>query len=306
MSGRNKLGIFVITYNRAPKLRNTLEFLVHSSLKDYFITVLDNGSTDDSALVAKTFESKLANLRVVTNRVNVGPNANFLKAIELSDFEYTWVLCDDDLIDLSHFDNVHRVIENEKLDLIHVGAHAQKEWRFGGQTKPVQTLVSEGYNFFKFASFMPCNIFRTSVFHRQYLIKAYNNIGNGYPHMAYAFGHYATDASLYISERQVMTAVIGEQGYDLKSWLFWWMKTCELLEDKKAVRLAFLDQWKEENEPDDRKAAGKFFYDMYPIYKRQPSLRRFVKDYFTEEDKRFFRVLQMKIHLGIKINPQSF
>lgn len=238
---KQNLEIFIITYNRSKLLVETLNQLSNSSLHNYKITVLDNKSTDNTALDAANLVAILPNLTVITNKENIGPNANFLRAFDYSNSKYTWVLCDDDIFDLSHFDDVLSVIEDNKIDLIHVGAHKQERWVGGIYNTPEQLLL-RGYAYFRFSSFMPCNIFRTELFVKEYLVKGYNNAGNAYPHMPYLFSIYSENKNIYVSKQQIVFAQAG-QSYSYKQWYLWWMKTCELLLYPKEVKKAYLNQW---------------------------------------------------------------
>ena len=241
-----KLGIFIITYNRVEFLNRTLNYLAVSPLRLYPITILDNASTDNTAVVASAMIRNLPNMVVISNKVNVGANANFLKAFEYSKHEYTWVICDDDTFDLSEINDVLEVLEEGKVNLIHVGAHTQKVWRMGGKYSTPKELLLEHYAYFKFSSFMPCNIFKTDKFNKEYLVKGYNNIGNSYPHMPFLLGIYSSNEKLYVAKRQIVFAHLGGQSYSYKEWYPWWMKTCELLIAPTEVKRAYLDQWRDD------------------------------------------------------------
>lgn len=246
------LNIFIVTYNRAPLLRRTLGYLAASCLRDFPITVLNNASTDDTAAVANEASAGLSDFKLITHHANVGANANILRAFDHSRARYTWILCDDDIVDLSHFADVLRVLEVGEVDLIHVGAHKQDTWNLGGVTDSPRNLLAQGYAYFKFSSFTPCNIFKTQTFVKNYLIKGYNNIGNSYPHMPFAFGTYLQDKLIYISKKQLVEAQ-GGQSYSPKDWYLWWMKTCELLKIHSEVRNAYLNQWQDNGYVSDKK-----------------------------------------------------
>lgn len=277
------LEIFVVTYNRQNKLRATLDYLANSKIKDLSITVLNNKSTDDSLEVANSFKNKLSNLNVVTNKVNVGANANILKAFELSNSTYTWVLCDDDVINLSNFDDVLKVAHEGDVNLIHVGAHAQKEWLFGGKYSTPKELLAVGYPYFKFSSFIPCNIFKTESFTNNFMIQAYNNIVNAYPHMPFLLSVFKNDEKMYVSESQIMTAGMEGQSYTVTEWFFWWMKTCELLINPKEVRIAFLDQWKDIGMSNEEFGLQSFMHAK-SLFDDKEFILRFEKKYMTPND----------------------
>jgi glycosyltransferase involved in cell wall biosynthesis len=240
-----KLEVFVITYNRSISLNNTLNALAGTPIANYPITVLDNCSTDNTAHVASRFYQSFSNYRLISNKINVGACANILKAIELCESEYIWILCDDDLFNLTDLIDIEEAIQSGTFDLIHVGAHPEKDWKFGGQYKTPRELIIEGYPYFKFSSFLPCNIFKRESFTKRFMIEAYNNIANAYPQMPYLISLYSEDKTIYIAKNQIVTAVVSGQSYNVDSWFIWWMKTCEGLRNIEDTRIAFLDQWNE-------------------------------------------------------------
>ncbi|TFZ67414.1 glycosyltransferase family 2 protein [Hymenobacter sp. UV11] len=277
------LGIYVITYNRAENLRQTLNYIDNSRLRDFPITVLNNCSDDNTVAVAESFIGQLPDFKVISNKYNIGLGANFLKTFDLGDYRYTWVLCDDDFISPSDMDDVLQVIQKGEVDLIHVGAHAQKVWPFGGCTLTPKQLLDKGYPYFKFSSFIPCNIFKTESFINYSMAKAYGNIVNAYPHMPFLFNMYEQDVELYICKNPLVIANPSNSGYSLETWYNWWMKTCELLSNKEDVRQAYLDQWQSicESNVED---AFRNFSRAKKEFKNKSYFIQFQEKYFNKQD----------------------
>ena len=141
--------IFIITYNRADFLRKTLMYLKDSKLSNFKITILNNCSTDNTINTFKEFQSEydicFQNLNMISHVFNVGANVNFMKAIELSASQYTWVLCDDDIIDASDIEDVFEILNQGEVDLIHVGAHPEKERNIFAVKENVKNLLHFTY-----------------------------------------------------------------------------------------------------------------------------------------------------------------
>ena len=294
------LNIFIVTYNRAPLLRRTLGYLAASCLRDFPITVLNNASTDDTASIALEASAGLSDFKLITHHANVGANANILRAFDHSYARYTWILCDDDVIDLVHFADVLHVLEEGEVDFLHVGAHEEKAWAsLGGSYKTPRELLANGYPYFKFSSFTPCNIFKTSVFIKQYLIQGYNNIGNSYPHMPFAIGTYKQDTTMYVAQHQIVTASVGGQSYTPTEWFYWWMRTCELLVNPKEVRMAFLDQWKTIDESNEKLGLN-YFHDFKIKENNNGYVKQFIKRYLTTEDKAYLSKLDLALFIKHK------
>jgi glycosyltransferase involved in cell wall biosynthesis len=293
------LDIFVVTYNRAPFLKRTLGYLAASCLCDFPITVLNNASTDDTTAVVQEAYASLPNLKLITHHANIGANANILRAFDYSRARYTWILCDDDVIDLSQFSDVLHVLNEGEIDFVHIGAHEEKAWdSLGGSYETPRELLAKGYPYFKFSSFIPCNIFKTSTFLNQYLIPGYNNIGNAYPHMPFAIGIFKQDLTMYVSQKQIVTASIGGQSYNMTEWFSWWMRTCELLKNPAEVRRAFLDQWKHISNASDREGLMNFVYSKELVFNEE-YVTEFKNKYLTNEDKAFIK-RQEEYERGIK------
>jgi glycosyltransferase involved in cell wall biosynthesis len=234
------LEIFIITYNRADNLLKTLIQLQNSPFSFCKITVLDNKSNDSSHSIALKQKENFKDLNVIVNKINIGANANVIRAVELSECMYTWVLCDDDFYDFSNVLDVIQAILGERADLIHMGAHDIRKWHPSGVLMTPKQLLAKGYKYFLFGSFLGCNLFRTETFYSQ-IINAYNNSGNMYPHMPMLFDFYLKDKFVYVSNSQIVKAKMSGQSYGFYDWLTAWINTCLLL-DPISAKIAFYDQ----------------------------------------------------------------
>lgn len=110
---KDKLQIYLITYNRKDKLKNTLDNLVKSPIKDYDITILDNASTDGTSEIIEQYCNVYKNLKHIRHNVNIGGNANICRAFEMAtncNKDYCWILCDDDKYDFSNWNEVEEHI----------------------------------------------------------------------------------------------------------------------------------------------------------------------------------------------------
>jgi len=239
-----KLSIVIITYNRSKLLTNTLESFVESPFFKCSFTVLNNCSTDNTLDVCQQYQKLFPNLKIKTNEFNIGGDANILRACEIADKDYLWILADDDKYDFTHCDDVINAICKDKVDLLHVGAHSNIEWSHSGELMKVRELVESGYPFFRFSSFLPCNIFRIETIY-PFIIDGYRNIHNMYPHMPYLFSYYTNNKEIYIAKKRVVIAIIGHQEYNYYSFLKSWMNTSFLLKNKDDISKCFYDQFRE-------------------------------------------------------------
>lgn len=234
------LSIVLITYNRSALLDKSLDVLLSSPFKDCSITVLDNHSTDDTRNVVLNY-SNHTNLKLVTNVLNIGGNANILRAIEYATKKYIWILADDDTYDFSECDDVIEKICNDDFALLHVGGHKDVLWP---QIKYVNVddAIKGGFPYFKISSFIPANIINVLAF-KEYIIDGYNNIVNSYPHMPFLIGVYKNKLPYYISNRKIVLAEIGAQNYSYLNVVEWWISTaCKYITTKADRRLFIYSQ----------------------------------------------------------------
>lgn len=168
---KEDLDIFLITYNRAEKLKKTLGFLFapNSPIKDFEILVIDNNSTDSTPQVVREFAQKFPNLKYKKNRYNIGGNANIARTFELAQKKYIWILCDDDEFCWDGWGEVEAAIQNDE-DAIIVA-----------NTDNPQLNVAQ---LFAQTSFLPAMIYKTSNIDENVIVNMQFNISNMFPHMA--------------------------------------------------------------------------------------------------------------------------
>src|SRR5687768_9619521 len=70
------LSVVVPTYNRAPLLERTLDSLARQSLaRPYEVVVVDDGSTDDTSAVLRSWAARDPRIRPIRSTVNRGRSA---------------------------------------------------------------------------------------------------------------------------------------------------------------------------------------------------------------------------------------
>lgn len=95
-----KLSICIPTFNRASHLENCLQSIIANRPEvgcEFQICVSDNCSTDETERVVLAAQQFLE-IKYNKNLENLGPTRNFLKAVEMADGEFIWLLGDDDLL----------------------------------------------------------------------------------------------------------------------------------------------------------------------------------------------------------------
>ncbi len=169
---KETLQIFLITFNRSDRLKNTLMsvFASDSPIKDFDITVIDNNSSDDTETVVKEFCEKLPNLKYCKNRFNIGGNGNIARTFELPEKEYFWILCDDDCYDWSAWGEVEKAISANPDLVIVSNDNLKKEINLGTIAKQL--------------TFLPSAIYKTSNITDDVIHDAQFNIPFLFPHLS--------------------------------------------------------------------------------------------------------------------------
>ena len=240
---KEKLSIVVTTYNRALYIEATLNTLVNSPLSKCSITVLNNSSTDNTLDVISKFKEVFSDFKIVTHPFNIGGNANIIRSLEYANKEYIWICHDDDTFDFSDVEDFAIALDKEEVDLIQIGAHVDGQWaNYGGILANTKDLISQGYQFFFYSTFTPCNVFRKTAF-LPYIIAGYNNIINSYTIMPFLLSFYSENKKIYLTKHQMVKAQVGNQGYDGNSLVKWLYNTSLLLPNKKDCRLCFFNMF---------------------------------------------------------------
>jgi abequosyltransferase len=76
-----------------------LESIVSQATDDVDIVISDNASDDETPDIVERFRERFPRITYFRWKENVGPDRNFLKAVELASGEYCWLLGSDDRIE---------------------------------------------------------------------------------------------------------------------------------------------------------------------------------------------------------------
>ena len=124
--------IFVLTYNRADFLSETLESVLAQTEKGFRLVVLDNGSNDHTLEVMNKY--KQCDVEYIKRESNEGVEANFRTAKEMASRSWTIIFHDDDLLHPEYISDVLKAV-NEDEDLVIVGSnmlcerHPKSNWK---------------------------------------------------------------------------------------------------------------------------------------------------------------------------------
>ena len=217
----DQLEIFIFTYNRAESLRRTLAQFNSEPIRNCRLTVLDNHSTDNTPAVCAEVQKTHPNLRIVRHPKNIGGLANYLRAIELAEAPYSWVICDDDSYDFSKAADVFEEIRGGKTDIISAGVEGHP---LPSGARGSLFEFSLQHPFFWSHSFVPSMIFRTALFDQECLRAGYDNIDTMFPHFPFLIRIAETNRSVYVSREKIITKS-NNVGYSTFRFMAGWLKS---------------------------------------------------------------------------------
>jgi glycosyltransferase involved in cell wall biosynthesis len=129
------VSVCIPTYNSAKYLRGCIESVLAQTFSDFELIVCDNGSSDSTCEIARSFsDPRIQLLRV---ELFLGMAGNFNHAAGQARGKYVKFLCYDDLLEPSCLEKQVRMLEqNPALTLVTSGLHFMNETgeRVGGVT----------------------------------------------------------------------------------------------------------------------------------------------------------------------------
>lgn len=173
MNIKDKLDIFIITYNRANHIQETLEQILaeNSPIKDFDITIIDNNSTDNTAEIIHKYQQQHPNILYKKNRYNIGGNANIARTFEYAQKDYIWVLADNDFYNWEKWYEVEDAINSGK-DAVMTAIYECPKYDIA--------------QFFIQMTFLPGVIYKTDLIDENVIANMQFNISNMFPHLAVA------------------------------------------------------------------------------------------------------------------------
>lgn len=114
MEVNKQLSIVIPTYNRADFLDYSLEVHI-PMIREYNIEIciFDNASTDNTEEVVSKWIKEYEFLSYHKNETNIGPDANFEKALKMTNADYIWLLSDTYKIPSNSIEYILKIMEEQ-------------------------------------------------------------------------------------------------------------------------------------------------------------------------------------------------
>ncbi|WP_432467992.1 glycosyltransferase family 2 protein [Agarivorans sp. Z349TD_8] len=184
------LTIYIPSYNRSEYLTRTLNHLCTSIERfglesEVCIVVSDNCSEDSGySEIVENYSSKKY-FSYVRQTVNIGLAANITFGFSNLDFEYIWVLSDDDTLDLSFIPKLMSYIQNETFDHFYIRSSITGDSRcdeiHGGELNNSKNIL-ETYSCFAMLGLISANIYSKRIC--KYCYVGYDLCWTLFPHVA--------------------------------------------------------------------------------------------------------------------------
>ncbi|MBB3237636.1 glycosyltransferase family 2 protein [Phyllobacterium endophyticum] len=91
-----RIDVAIPNYNYGRFLRGCVESVQNQDVADLRILIIDNASTDDSAIIAREIAASDPRVELCLNTINLGAHASFNRAIDWAESDYFTIVCSDD------------------------------------------------------------------------------------------------------------------------------------------------------------------------------------------------------------------
>lgn len=181
-----KVSVIVPNYNHAKYLRQRIDSILVQTFQDFELILLDDGSTDNSFDIIKSYQTDSHVSHVVVNEDNSGnPFCQWLKGIDLSKGDLIWIAESDDVADKDFLLTLVSLMD-KNLDAVISFSHSylidedgrQIDNDFHGHSNSDEVKVLEGEKFARHIM-TTCNyIFNASMV--LFKKSAYANVSNAF------------------------------------------------------------------------------------------------------------------------------
>lgn len=112
-----KISIIVAAYNAQKYLEDTLDSLLHQTMDDYEVIVVNDGSVDNTRDILSDYENKYNILKVI-DQENGGPSAARNTGLAVAKGEYVYFFDADDILELDALSSLYNKAIRRKADLV--------------------------------------------------------------------------------------------------------------------------------------------------------------------------------------------
>lgn len=106
------LSICIPAYNKAQSLKRLLNSIASQDSDNVEVIVVNDGSTDKTEEVVKSFQKKIFNLVYVKNAKNIGFDLNVLRVLEKASGKFCWTMGDGEYLPENSIITIKKILNN--------------------------------------------------------------------------------------------------------------------------------------------------------------------------------------------------
>jgi len=110
-----KISVIMLTYNRENLVRNAIESVLVQTFKGFEYIIVDNGSSDESGIIADEYAAKDERIKVIhREKGNIGSGRN--AGLDAGKGDYIAFVDDDDTIEPDYLEYLYKLITKHNAD----------------------------------------------------------------------------------------------------------------------------------------------------------------------------------------------
>jgi len=125
---RLKISVIMLTYNRGKLVSRAIESVLNQTFRDFEFIIVDNGSTDQSGVIADSYAAKDSRIRVIhRERGNIGSGRN--TGLDIANGEWIAFVDDDDWCEPDFLEFLIDLAMENNADIAICGAEKEENGR---------------------------------------------------------------------------------------------------------------------------------------------------------------------------------
>lgn len=141
-----KISVVIPAYNCADSIRQTIQSIFRSGIKDYEILIVDDGSTDGTGQICDRFTEENVSIRCI-HQQNAGVSSARNRGIREASGEYIWFVDADDSIKEESLSAIEKILNEYSPDMLVFGVcfvytHHGKIFREDELLPPIEGMIS--------------------------------------------------------------------------------------------------------------------------------------------------------------------
>ena len=115
---KNKVSLIITSYNQEEKIKRCIDSILNDKLKEKEIIIINDGSTDKTLDILKTYENKYKNIKII-NQKNKGQALARNIGLKESTGEYISFIDSDDFVEKNYIYNLYKSAIDNNSDYVY-------------------------------------------------------------------------------------------------------------------------------------------------------------------------------------------